>query len=81
MVLEQPLHSVISHPNTLQELKAALLEKWALLLQAFIDTLINSMKAHCEACIAVHGGPLYIRQAFFKINTLSLIHNVTLYVM
>ncbi|KAF8789473.1 Transposable element Tc1 transposase like protein [Argiope bruennichi] len=42
--------------NTLQELKAALLEEWALLPQAFIDPLINSMKARCEACIVVHGG-------------------------
>ncbi|KAF8790521.1 Transposable element Tc3 transposase like protein [Argiope bruennichi] len=43
-------------PNTHQEIKAALLEEWALLSQAFIDTLINSMKARYEACIPVHGG-------------------------
>lgn len=37
-------------PRTLQ------LEEWDLLPQAFLDTLINSMRARCEACIAVHGG-------------------------
>ncbi|GFY35976.1 hypothetical protein TNCV_4843481 [Trichonephila clavipes] len=43
-------------PASLQELKLPSLEKWALLPQILIDTLINSMEARCEACIAVPSG-------------------------
>ncbi|GFT75062.1 transposable element Tc1 transposase [Trichonephila clavipes] len=45
-----------SPPRTSQELKISLLEIWSLLPQILIDTLINSMAARYEACVAIHSG-------------------------
>lgn len=49
-------------PRTLQDLKVALLEEW-LCCHKYLLTLINSMRAHCEAYTVV---TIHIRQTFFR---------------
>ena len=43
-------------PNSLPELKTALLHSWESLSVELIKTLIESMKNHSEACAAAKGG-------------------------
>ncbi|GFX96052.1 hypothetical protein TNCV_2289421 [Trichonephila clavipes] len=50
-VVSQCSSSSLPPPN---KLIVPLLEVWGLLPKIFIDTFINSMTAHYEACITVH---------------------------
>ena len=43
-------------PNSVPELKTALLQSWESLIVELIKTLIESMKNHSEACAAAKGG-------------------------
>ncbi|GFT71287.1 hypothetical protein TNCV_3002651 [Trichonephila clavipes] len=52
--LGKALYQRSSSPRTLEELKVPLLEKWVLLPQVLIDTIINRTISRSEACIAVH---------------------------
>ncbi|GFV48688.1 transposable element Tcb2 transposase [Trichonephila clavipes] len=63
------MHHVITHqtalrerlaartlpPVTIRELRLALQDEWASMLQQLIDTLILSMGRRCETCLAVRG--------------------------
>ncbi|GFT76908.1 transposable element Tc3 transposase [Trichonephila clavipes] len=42
-------------PVTIRELRLALQDEWAAMLQQLIDTLILSMGRRCETCLAVRG--------------------------
>ena len=42
-------------PITLQDLRVALQEEWALIPQNDVDDLIHSMSRRCQTCIAVRG--------------------------
>jgi hypothetical protein len=54
------LGSHISHrqnpPETLQELRDALVHEWNNTPQAFIQRLIDSMRLRCKAVVAARGG-------------------------
>ncbi|GFV99551.1 hypothetical protein TNCV_5079151 [Trichonephila clavipes] len=50
------LGNASSPSRNLQKFKALLLEKWALLPQILIDTLINKMVGCSEAYKAIHSG-------------------------
>ena len=43
-------------PETLQELRDALVHEWNNIPQAFIQRLIGSMRRRCEAVVAARGG-------------------------
>lgn len=43
-------------PQTLQQLEQALLQEWRNIPQRDIQTMINSMRKRCGACIAANGG-------------------------
>jgi transposase len=45
-----------SPPETLQELRDALVDEWNNIPQAFIQRLIGSMRRRCEAVVAARGG-------------------------
>ncbi|GFV13448.1 transposable element Tcb2 transposase [Trichonephila clavipes] len=42
-------------PVTIRELQLVLQDEWAAMPQQLIDTLILSMRRHCETCLAVRG--------------------------
>ncbi|GFV73099.1 transposable element Tc3 transposase [Trichonephila clavipes] len=42
-------------PLTVQEIRLALQDEWAAIVQQLIDTLILSMGRRCETCLAVRG--------------------------
>ena len=42
-------------PRSLNELRMALEEEWALLPPGLVNSPVNSMKASCKSCIAVRG--------------------------
>jgi hypothetical protein len=43
-------------PETLQELRDALVHEWNNIPQTFIQRLIGSMRRRCEAVVAARGG-------------------------
>jgi transposase len=43
-------------PQNLRQLRIALMEEWRNIPQRRIQTIINSMRSRCNACIAVQGG-------------------------
>ncbi|UYV83652.1 hypothetical protein LAZ67_23001896 [Cordylochernes scorpioides] len=60
-------------PRTLVELRTALLEEWGLLPLDLLQSLVNSMRAHCETLIAVRGDHTpYLYLISLKSGTLTL---------
>ncbi|GFU56898.1 transposable element Tcb2 transposase [Trichonephila clavipes] len=47
-------------PVTIRELRLALQDEWAAMLQQLIDTLILSMGRRCETCLAVRGDRMFL---------------------
>ena len=43
-------------PQTLADLRRALVREWNQIPQAFFQRLVNSMRARCQAVIAANGG-------------------------
>lgn len=63
-------------PWTLKILKTVLFKEWDLLPQTFIHTIIHSMIAHCEACIALYVGYTPHLTDFSRDKSSSLIHDL-----
>ncbi|GFS73681.1 hypothetical protein TNCV_1457521, partial [Trichonephila clavipes] len=49
------IHSNVTPPVTIRELRLALQDEWAAMPQQLIDAIILSMGRRCETCLAVRG--------------------------